>query len=45
MVLGIISVFFACGGGSGTDDENLNDTILQNLDKVESSDLLFNSIT
>ncbi len=35
MVLGIISVFFACGGGSGTDD-NLNDTILQNLDQVES---------
>ncbi len=36
MVLGIISVFFACGGGSGTDDNNLNDTILQNLDQVES---------
>jgi hypothetical protein len=36
MVLGIISVFFACGGGSGTDDDNLNDTILQNLDQVES---------
>lgn len=35
MVLGIISVFFACGGDSGTDD-NLNDTILQNLDQVES---------
>jgi hypothetical protein len=36
MVLGIISVIFACGGGSGTEDENLNDTILQNLEQVES---------
>lgn len=36
MVLGIISVLFACNGGSGNGHENINDTILQNLDQVES---------
>lgn len=35
MVLGIIAVFFACNGG-GNDDNNLNDTLVQNMENFES---------
>lgn len=35
MVLGTIAVFFACNGG-GNDDNNLNDTLVQNMENFES---------